>query len=360
MSPRVRVLVRIAVRVVVALAILTAACILAGVVVLRSGWFQEKIRERIITEIEHTTGARVEMGVFRFDEEHMTATVSPLVVHGTEPAGEAPLIRADSVTVGLRIISLVERKVDLGLLRLERPTVRVAFYPDGSNNVPQPRRPVTWTEDLLNLQVRRYEIVDGVLDWDDRILPLNLRGERLRITASYDRRGPRYRGELSALTRVVVRGVPPIETETSLAFGIVKSGIQIERLHLATRDSHVDVSGDLTNPRAPRGKLSVKAAMSMKDVVEIFGVPSRAGGLGQLRRTDGDRVHASGGIRNGRPGHRARTGIFAEWVERQRGRLARRCPAHPQQSRGERPVRESFGSGRARVGTAGRMEAAAF
>ena len=171
MSPRVRVLVRIAVRVVVALAILTAACILAGVVVLRSGWFQEKIRERIITEIEHTTGARVEMGVFRFDEEHMTATVSPLVVHGTEPAGEAPLIRADSVTVGLRIISLVERKVDLGLLRLERPTVRVAFYPDGSNNVPQPRRPVTWTEDLLNLQVRRYEIVDGVLDWDDRILP---------------------------------------------------------------------------------------------------------------------------------------------------------------------------------------------
>ena len=274
MSPRVRVLVRIAVRVVVALAILTAACILAGVVVLRSGWFQEKIRERIITEIEHTTGARVEMGVFRFDEEHMTATVSPLVVHGTEPAGEAPLIRADSVTVGLRIISLVERKVDLGLLRLERPTVRVAFYPDGSNNVPQPRRPVTWTEDLLNLQVRRYEIVDGVLDWDDRILPLNLRGERLRITASYDRRGPRYRGELSALTRVVVRGVPPIETETSLAFGIVKSGIQIERLHLATRDSHVDVSGDLTNPRAPRGKLSVKAAMSMKDVVEIFGVPA--------------------------------------------------------------------------------------
>ena len=73
---------------------------------------------------------------------------------------------------------------------------------------------------------------------------------------------------------MVVRGVPPIETETSLAFGIVKSGIQIERLHLATRDSHVDVSGDLTNPRAPRGKLSVKAAMSMKDVVEIFGVPA--------------------------------------------------------------------------------------
>jgi translocation and assembly module TamB len=272
-SRRVRVLVRIAVRVVVALAILTAACFLAGVVVLRSGWFQEKIRERIITEIEHATGARVEMGVFRFDEEHMTATVSPLVVHGTEPAGEVPLLRADSVTVGLRIISLVERKVDLALLRIERPVVRIAFYPDGSNNVPHPRDRVPWTEDLLRLEVRRYEIVDGVLDYDDLAIPLNLRGERLRLAASYDRRRPRYHGELSARFRVVTRGIPPVEAETSAAFAIVKTGIQIERLHLATRDSHADVSGELTNPRAPRGTLAVKAAMSMKDAVQMFGAP---------------------------------------------------------------------------------------
>ena len=173
---------RVLARIVVTLAILISVSLLAVVLVLRSGWFQEKIRNRIISEIEHATGTRVEMGSFRFDEEHMTAIVSPLVIHGTEPAGEAPLFKAESVTLGLRILSIAERKVDLSLLRIERPTVRIVFYEDGSNNVPPPRNQIPWTQDLLKMEVRRYEVIDGILDYDDRVVPLNLQGERLRIS----------------------------------------------------------------------------------------------------------------------------------------------------------------------------------
>jgi len=265
--------VRVLARIMVALTILIAIGLLAAILVLRSGWFQEKIRERIIAQIEQATGARVEMGTFRFDEEHMTATVAPLVIHGTEPAGEAPMFKAESVTLGLRILSFVERKVDLGLLRIERPAVRIVFYPDGSNNVPPPRDRVPWTQNLLNMRLRRYELIDGVLDYADRVIPLNLRGERLHITMTYDPAVPRYRGELSALTRMVVRGIPPVEMETTAVFSLEKSRIGIERLHLSSRDSHADVTGVLTDPRVPRGKLSVKAAMTMKDAVQIFGVP---------------------------------------------------------------------------------------
>jgi translocation and assembly module TamB len=265
--------VRVLARIVVALAILAAVCFLAGVLVLRSGWFQEKIRARIIAEIEHATGTRVDMGAFRFDEEHMTATVSPLVVHGTEPAGEAPLFQAESVTLGLRIISIVDKKVDLALMRIERPAVRIVFYPDGSNNVPPPRDKIPWTQDLLNLAVRHYEVIDGVVDYDHRVIPVNLRGERLSIKAEYDRLRQRYSGELSARTRMVTRGIPPLEVDTSATFAIEKSRIEIVRLHLATRDSHADISGVLTEPREPRGKLQVKAAMPVKDAIQIFGVP---------------------------------------------------------------------------------------
>ena len=70
---------------------------------------------------------------------------------------------------------------------------------------------------------------------------------------------------------MVVRGIPPVEVDTSLAFALEKSRIVIERLHLTTRDSRVDVSGVLTNPRVPRGKVSVKASMPMKDAVQMFG-----------------------------------------------------------------------------------------
>src|SRR3954447_9699438 len=93
------------------IAILLVASAISGLLVVRSGWFRERIRERIVSEIENATGGRAELGNFSFDWERLTATVSPFVLHGTEPAGESPLLRVQSVVVGLRVISALERKV---------------------------------------------------------------------------------------------------------------------------------------------------------------------------------------------------------------------------------------------------------
>lgn len=269
---------RILARIAVAIVILAAACVLATILVLRSGWFQEKVRERIIAEIQHFSGARAEMGAFRFDWENLTATVGPLVIHGSEHASEAPLFKADRVTLRLRVISMLERKVDLAMLRLEKPAVRVVFYADGTNNLPLHDQ-TPWTEDLLNLAVRRYEVIDGVLDYDSRTIPLNLRGEQLRITMAYEPRGPRYRGELSARARVIA-GVAPIEADTSLAFAFERSKIEISRLLVATRNSRAELSGILTNPRDPRGKLALRSVLAAKDAVQIFGAPIAPSGSG--------------------------------------------------------------------------------
>ncbi len=265
---------RIVLRISLASAIVLAAASLASIFVLRSGWFEQKLRARLIAEIQKSSGARVELGAFRFDWEHLTATVAPLAIHGAEPSGEAPLFRADSVTLGLRVISMMERKIDLAFLRIDRPAVRIVFLPDGSNNLPSPRDPSPWTEDLLNLAVRRYEIDNGTLEYDGRAVPLNLRGERLRMVMTYDRRGPAaeksYRGEFSTRTRLAARSLAPFEMDASAQFVIEKSRIEITRLHLAGKNSTVDLRGDLAQPRAPRGNLTVRAAIDVKEGAQIF------------------------------------------------------------------------------------------
>src|SRR3954468_2817624 len=99
------------------LQILAAAVILlvvfagTALLIVRSGWFRELVRQRIVSEIESATGGRVEVGNFSFRWETLVATISPLVLHGTEPASETPLVRVESVSVGLRVISMLERKV---------------------------------------------------------------------------------------------------------------------------------------------------------------------------------------------------------------------------------------------------------
>src|SRR5216683_949494 len=92
------------VRIVAAVVALTGIVLFSLWLILPSAWFREKVRERIVYEVEKATGGRVEIGSFYFDWKTLTAEVSPFVLHGTEGAGQQPLARVDRLKVGLKII----------------------------------------------------------------------------------------------------------------------------------------------------------------------------------------------------------------------------------------------------------------
>jgi translocation and assembly module TamB len=274
---------RILLRTIVALIILAIASAIAGVLVFRSGWFREKVRERIIAEVQKSTGARLEIGNFNFDWEHLSATLSSVALHGKEPADEAPLLRVQNVTLGLRVISAFERKVDLSFLRLDQPVLRIVFYPDGSTNFLPPHDRTTWAEDLLDIAVRRYEVLNGLVEYDDRKIPLNLRGENLRASMEYERRGPRYRGDLAMRNvRVMAGGALPLDLDTSAQFVIERSRIQFTRLRVGTKQSRADLSGVLDDIRAPHGNLTMKAVVAVRDAVTAFQLPLAPAGTAAL------------------------------------------------------------------------------
>jgi translocation and assembly module TamB len=247
---------------------------IAVVLVVCSGWFRERVRERIIAEIEHETGGRVELGSFSFNWTGLEATVTPLVLHGKESAGEPPLLRIPSVSLGLRIISAVERRVDLASLRIEKPAVHLIVYPDGSTNLPGPRHRTPSVEDLFRLAVRRYDVVDGEMDYDNRKFPLNVRGENLRLRVAYEPSGPQYRGELSSRRiRVAAAGIGPVEIDASTAFTLRQSRIEVSAMRLATGGSRVELAGALDDLKAPHGTFTVKANVPLREAVTLFHLP---------------------------------------------------------------------------------------
>ena len=123
----------------VAVVVLLVLAGVTGVMVVRSAWFHDYVRRSIVAKVEQATGGRVELGSFSFDPATLTAQVSPLVLHGKEASDEPPLLRIESVKLGLRVLSVMERKVDLASLTVEKPQFRIVLYPDGTNNLPSPR-----------------------------------------------------------------------------------------------------------------------------------------------------------------------------------------------------------------------------
>jgi len=257
-------------RVSAALTVFLVIAGLAGLVVVQSGWFHEYIRRRIISELTRATGTRVELGRFSFRGQTLTATVAPLILHGREGADQPPLLRVESATLGLRVLSWSDRKVDLASLKLDRPRVRIVIEPDGSNNLPGGSG--NWPDQMIDLGVGHYEVSNGILEMDDRSVPINLRGDDLNLTLSYDPKTPSYTGELNSRRfRLVAAGVPPVELGISSRFALEKKRIVVSALRLtAGASSHADFKGELSNPLLPEGTLQMEAAASLRDAVSLF------------------------------------------------------------------------------------------
>ncbi len=247
------------------------------------------MRERIVTGIEAATGGRVEVGNFSFKWETLTAKISPLVLHGTEPESETPLLRVESVSVGLRVISMLERKVDLDSVNVDQPRLRIVIYPDGSNNLPSPPGPKSgksWAEDFVNLKVHRYTVTNGLADIDIRQVPLSFNGEDLRVQMTRDAAAARYRGNVASRHLHIASNImAPAEADFAAALRLDATRLALSSVNIEVGSSRIDLAGELTNLKAPRGVFKAKAAFAVRDAVSLFSLPVASTGTANF---DGD------------------------------------------------------------------------
>ncbi len=256
--------------------------VIAVFVTVQTPWFHHKVRDRIVYEVERATGGRTELKSFNFDWRTLTANVTGFVIHGTEGQGEAPLFRADRITVTLKIISVLKKQVDLESAAVERPQANIIVYPDGHTNVPKPRvarKPGKGTlETVLDLAIKRFQIVDGTVQFAMRRTNLSVAGENLRAQVFYDPAPARYRGALAFRDLDVKSGQrPPLPVQVDTRFVLFRDRLEISAIHLGIRGSTVDASGALDNFRSPSLKLRYTARLNLSDVTQ--GV-----GLGPLER----------------------------------------------------------------------------
>src|SRR3954454_21041607 len=78
---------------------------IAAIVIVQTDWFRNFVRQKIITATEEGVGGKVDVGAFSFNWRALEAVVSNFVIHGKEPAGSAPFVRADRVQVNLRLFT---------------------------------------------------------------------------------------------------------------------------------------------------------------------------------------------------------------------------------------------------------------
>lgn len=296
---------RITLKIAGALLALFGIAALAVLAILPSEWLAEKVRDRILYEVERVSGGRVEIGRFHFDWKTLTAEVAPFVLHGREPAGEAPLVQADSVRVGLKIISLMQKRVDLSSATVLRPKVNILVDANGRLNLPEPKLPRSGKTDpiqlILSLKIKRLTVEQGLVHFGNQSIPLDIRGENVHTDLSYDTTGPRYHGSL-AMDDLRIESAKRIALGFHMESKIVleKSRVHFESGRLSMPKSVVDFSGEIDNLRDPRIALDVKAEGELAELAKPLDITEPKSGhvtfAGKLTYTAADSLLVAGNV----------------------------------------------------------------
>ncbi|HUK18068.1 MAG TPA: hypothetical protein VLW65_16700, partial [Bryobacteraceae bacterium] len=250
--------------------------LLAGIVItVRTAWFRNFVREKIIASVEQATGGKVDVGSFAFDWTHLRATVRGLVIHGLEPATAAPLLRATLVQVDLKLLSPMRGFVDIAYLLVDTPQANVIVFPDGHTNIPAPKiehpSNKSGLETIVDLAIGHFDLRNGTVTFADRKSDLNMSGDNLRAQLGYNAANPSYTGEVD-VTPLQSRGV---DVNVKLPLHLEKDKITVTGAELSTPESRVDISGEMDHLAAPHATAHVNARVALDEVRRAVGLSAK-------------------------------------------------------------------------------------
>ncbi|MBV8810000.1 MAG: hypothetical protein JO033_15115, partial [Acidobacteriaceae bacterium] len=261
--------------------------VIAAVIVLKSGWFANFAKEKIVAEIESATGGTATVGSFEFDLSHLTLRIRNFVLHGTEPKTAAPLFSVPLLELRMKLFSGIMHTLDLAYLGVEKPQVDLIVFPNGTTNIPQPENPTKSSgnsntlETVVNLKVNKFLIENGIIVAADQKSAFNARGENLRVLLNYDFAHPSYAGNLTMAPLQFSSGVKaPLEANVNIPVVIESNAIRIDSASIATPQSRIRLSASLTNINAPIISASLNAGISLPELQRSFTLPIDANAKG--------------------------------------------------------------------------------
>ncbi len=253
--------------------------VVTSVLIVRSAWFANYVREKIIAVTEESTGGVVEISSFQFDWMHLTARIRNLVLHGTEPKTSDPLARIALLEVRLKLLAGLKQAVDLQYVGVTQPQINLMVLPDGTTNIPQPKvqkqpSDKSGLETVVNLAVGEFQIQDGLLQCSQRKTGFSARGENLRALLNYNLLGASYGGNLSIDPLFLTSGKNSrLGVHVNVPVTIEKDALRIAGAKLSTDASQIVLNGSIQNMNAPQISARVNATVSLPEMQRSFDLP---------------------------------------------------------------------------------------
>ena len=269
-------------------ALILAVLIIGALFYLNSASFQQTVRNRVVLELEHMTGGKVEIESLTWKLSTLQIEVRGLTIHGLEAANEAPYAHVDRVNIAVKILSFFSRKVALSNVAIDRVAVHLIVYPDGTTNQPEAiqkaESPAANSSRLFDLSVNRIEISNGTLILNQEQIPFSLTGEGLDAGITYSAKDHGYESNIAmSLLSARWRDIAPQRGDIALQLLLRSNEALIKSLRVSTARSTLQATGNLRNFSHPELQMQYEASLDLLGVATLAKVSEIKGGHGDVK-----------------------------------------------------------------------------
>jgi translocation and assembly module TamB len=258
----------------VVLGILVLAGALGGYLYLKSRSFQEYALRTIVQDTNDATGGQAEIRNLDFELSTLTAHLYNITLHGSERPDQPPLLRVDKLTVGLKIESLIHRKITLNELLVDHPVVHLGVDREGKSNIPpSPPSKNSSRTSGFDLAVGHVNLTDGEIDYNDKKTSLVADLYDLGTEIRFDPVERRYSGRISYDNgHLRYAGYSTLSHSLTAKFSATPADLSLESAELKVGSSAISLRADMTDYSNP----TVEGDYDIRIHTQDFGAMSRA------------------------------------------------------------------------------------
>jgi translocation and assembly module TamB len=239
----------------------------AGYLVLRSPGFQQYLLAQIEKRATEATGAEVRVQNFTLHLSRLSADAYGITIRGKEQASAHSLVEADQLTIRLKIISLLRKKVDLNEIILRHPVVNLQVSKDGTTNLPAiPKSNGNTSTNPFDLGIQHVLLEHGEIYYNDAKTPLDAEFHDLQFEVKAELTGKGYDGNISYRSgRLQYGDTKPLPHNLTASFNANPSEFTLKPLVLKVASSTIELQGQVRNYSQPFADGSYKITLHPQD-----------------------------------------------------------------------------------------------
>lgn len=259
-----------------------ALCFIVAFLLLRSRTFHRYVLAQMTERAEKATHSRVQIGDFTFQLSGLRLDLYRIAIQGAGRNSGQLLLWVDHAGINLKIVSLLERKIDLASVVIDHPVVHLVMDASGKSNLPHPAVSSEPSEpgDIFNLAVGHLRVNRGYVNFNDRQIPLKAELRHLQVEAAFNAARKEYGGSLDYRTGDIQFGAfQPLQHSLNVSFIAGPDGMRFNPLVVSAGASKIAVVATVRNYAHPlvKGFYSIEfSASQIARLMNSAAVPAGA------------------------------------------------------------------------------------